>query len=154
MKTRHFFPILLALFVSAECIGGAWGTGPFDNDDASDWIWELEESSGPSVIEAALRPVAASSGYIEAPSASYSIAAAEALAAMLGKPAPSTPPEVVTWAGAQSFQPSMELLQMARTALNNVRDENRSELAQLWSDAGSDYDEWKRTLSSLSDRLK
>lgn len=29
---------------------GAWGHGPFDNDDAGDWVWELEESEDFSVV--------------------------------------------------------------------------------------------------------
>ena len=23
---------------------GTWGTGPFDDDMASDWVWELQEA--------------------------------------------------------------------------------------------------------------
>jgi hypothetical protein len=29
---------------------GAWGHDSFDNDDAGDWVYELEESSDMSVI--------------------------------------------------------------------------------------------------------
>ena len=33
---------------------GAWGTAAFDNDDASDWVYELEKD-GIAAVEAALR---------------------------------------------------------------------------------------------------
>ncbi len=154
MTVRQSFSILLSLALTSSAFGGAWGTGAFENDDASDWVWELEESSGRSVIEAALRSVVSSRGYIEAPSGSYAIAAAETLAAMLGKPTESTPPEVLSWAKSQSFEPSSELLAMARTALSNVVDEDRSELAQLWSEAGPDYETWKRDVALLAGRLE
>ena len=32
---------------------GAWGTGAFDNDDASDWVYELEDGG----IDASNRPL-------------------------------------------------------------------------------------------------
>jgi len=32
---------------------GAWGTAAFDNDDASDWVYELEDG-GVAVVDAAL----------------------------------------------------------------------------------------------------
>lgn len=46
---------------------GAWDTGPFANDDALDWVWELSESNDLSVIETTLKSAASSSGYLEAP---------------------------------------------------------------------------------------
>ena len=147
-----FFALLLSL--TSIAIGGAWGTGSFDNDDALDWVWELEESSGSSAIENALHPVATSNAYIEAPSGSYAIAAAEALAALMGKPSESLPPEVTSWVKSQSFKPSAELLNMARSALANVSDESRSELAQLWKESGTAYDEWREHLAGLSERLR
>ena len=36
---------------------GAWDFGPFDNDDAGDWLYDLEKSSDTSVIAEALRKV-------------------------------------------------------------------------------------------------
>ena len=39
---------------------GAWGTGPFENDDALDWLGTLENCASPAdaaaVIQEALRP--------------------------------------------------------------------------------------------------
>ena len=36
---------------------GAWGTGPFENDDAADWSYQLVDGAGPDVVAAALRAV-------------------------------------------------------------------------------------------------
>ena len=38
---------------------GAWGTAAFDNDDASDWVYDLEARGMPA-IESALSASAAS----------------------------------------------------------------------------------------------
>ena len=37
---------------------GAWGAGSFENDDAMDWVYELEEE-GLEAVTAALKAVAA-----------------------------------------------------------------------------------------------
>ena len=37
---------------------GAWGSGHFENDDAMDWVWELEADRDGSVVRAALGAVA------------------------------------------------------------------------------------------------
>ena len=34
---------------------GTWGTGPFDDDGASDWAWELQEAHDWSVVDVTLR---------------------------------------------------------------------------------------------------
>jgi hypothetical protein len=36
---------------------GAWGIGNFDNDDASDWVYELEEVEDMSLVEATLETI-------------------------------------------------------------------------------------------------
>ena len=154
MNSRLLLAFILQFFCGSAAFGGAWGIGSFENDDASDWVWELEESSGPTVIDSALRNVAMSSGYIDAPSASCAIAAAEVLAAMIDKPSASIPDEVANWVEGQSFEPSTALLDMARVALANVLDENRSELAQLWSETGPDYENWKKTVAALTEKLQ
>ena len=31
---------------------GAWGSGPFENDDAADWSYQLTDGGGPEVVAA------------------------------------------------------------------------------------------------------
>jgi hypothetical protein len=73
---------------------------------------------------------------------------------LVGKPSDALPPEVVAWTGNQSFKPSSDLLEKARLALANIMDENRSELAQLWSESGDLCQEWRSHLTELSGRLE
>ena len=65
---------------------GAWGFGSFDNDDAADFLADATESGDLSLVRGALDNVLTSTEYVEAPDASQAIAAAEIVAAALGRP--------------------------------------------------------------------
>ena len=65
---------------------GAWGIGHFDNDDAGDWVWELEDSKSLAPVASAIATVEASPDYLESPDACVALAAAETIAASLGNP--------------------------------------------------------------------
>jgi hypothetical protein len=67
---------------------GAWGFGSFDNDDAADWIFELEESSGVTALVSAFKAIKPDR-YLEAPECSVALAAAEVVAALRGRPLPT-----------------------------------------------------------------
>ena len=67
---------------------GAWGIGTFENDDAGDWVDRLEESEGLTLLTETLAPAADPSGYLEAPTCTEALAAAEVVAALAGRPAP------------------------------------------------------------------
>jgi hypothetical protein len=61
---------------------GAWGTEPFANDDAMDWIADLETAKDLRVVRAALDAVPGDGAeYIEAPVGCVALAAAEVVAA-------------------------------------------------------------------------
>lgn len=70
---------------------GAWGSGSFDNDDALDWVNDLEGSKGTAVIEFALQAVLDESDYLEAPECSAALCAAEVVAALKGAPGQGLP---------------------------------------------------------------
>jgi hypothetical protein len=68
---------------------GAWGIRAFENDDASDWLYDVEESNDLSIVAAALN--VDESGYLEAPEACNALAAAEIVLALQGKPRTGLP---------------------------------------------------------------
>jgi hypothetical protein len=129
---------------------GAWGAGSFDNDDAHDWVYELEES-GVDAIHSALAEVIDGGGYVEAPECSMAIAAAEVVAAVLGRPTRAALPE-----GARSFLATrppvdLDLADRARAAIDRVLAPD-SELRDLWEESDS-FATWKRGLVELRSRL-
>ena len=118
---------------------GAWGYGPFDNDDAGDWVWELEKTTDFSVVQTALDSIVSADGeYLEAPDCSLAIAAAEVVAASLGKPVDKLPDDVRRWLGGRgATQP--DLVSLAKQAVASIK--VSSELRELWEE--SDHlDEW------------
>ena len=75
---------------------GTWGSGPFDNDDAGDWTYQLTPDADERVVEHALAAVVADSDP-DASTSSAAIAAAEVVAAGLGHAHGSLPDEVAEW---------------------------------------------------------
>ncbi len=68
---------------------GAWGTGSFDNDDAADLLTEVTGDGDLSLVREVFDNVPTSTEYVEAPDASQAIAAAEIVAAALGRVTPA-----------------------------------------------------------------
>ena len=62
MSFRSLVSIALLLLLAGPVLAGGWDTGPFDNDDALDWVWELTESDDLSAIDTALDGVLESPG--------------------------------------------------------------------------------------------
>ena len=148
------FAVFLFLFCTSSVLGGAWDIGPFDNDDAMDWVWELSESDDLSVVKQALQDVIDTSGYLEAPTASMAIAAAEVVAALKGAPRAQLPAEVIEWVERNESEVDADLVATARQAIARIRDEELSELAQLWSDSEEAAEEWRAELTDLEQRLQ
>jgi hypothetical protein len=81
---------------------GAWGHSAFENDDALDWVAELEAAEDTSILMTVFEAVLeADEDYIEIPEASITIAAAEVVTALLGQADPSLPQEVQAWVARQ-----------------------------------------------------
>lgn len=131
---------------------GASGTGSFDNDDAMDWVSELEDSRGLKVVRRALREVLdAGDGYLEAPVAAVGIAAAEVVAGLNDAPGDDLPEEVENWIEEQRGKSEVDLSPLALEVLERVQ--TRSELFDLWKQS-PDQAAWLLNLKNLETRLK
>lgn len=139
---------------STFALAGAFDIGPFDNDDALDWVWELSESNDLSAVKRALRDAIDASGYMEAPTGSAAVAAAEVVAALKGKPRAELPAEVVEWVERVGLEADPRLVKTALQAIAQVRNADSSELAQLWSDSEELSAQWHADLEDLVQRLK
>ena len=127
---------------------GAWGHGSFENDDALDWVAELE-TDGIAAIRKALKLSARE--YIEVDQGSNAIAAAELVAAARGHRADELPDEVTAWIQANASTITDQDVVLARKAVERVR-EGSSELEELWAEHGPD-NPWERGTASLIERL-
>ena len=128
---------------------GAWGTGSFDNDDAMDFVGELRKKQI-SDIAAVMSEVIEQHGYLEAPSCSVAIAAAETVAAAKGAPASDAPPDLLAWAKKNKAEVNADLIASALKAVSRIRAD--SELKELWEE-GNATNEWHEHLDALAKRL-
>lgn len=125
---------------------GAWGHGPFENDDALDWLAELENARDWGPIARAFEFLQADSGYTEAPTCSEAIAAA-AVVANGCKPSNSAcPDEVSQFLADVPIPPPREIQDNAVRALHEIV--THSELRDLWEET-DDFQNWRLALESL-----
>lgn len=130
---------------------GAWGVGSFENDEALDWVAELEDQ-GLIAAGAAFQDIREfADEYLEAPACSAAVAAAEVVAALRGHPAAELPENVATWIAAHPGDPGAELVLAARLAIDAVLTD--SELAELWS-GSEEGEEWRSCVLDLQRRLQ
>ena len=133
---------------------GAWGTGTFENDGASDYGLAIIEGRDASGLERTLdRVLEMGTGYLEAPDGSEALAAADIRARLMGRPGESTPytQEIDAWVGVTKITPSSQLIDKARRAVSRVLTEP-SELMELWQDS-DDFEAWKASVEVLARRL-
>ena len=133
---------------------GTWGAGTLDNDTATDWMYGLGEVADLSLIEGTLdRALACGDALLDAADAEEGIAAAEAVARLLGNFGvrnDHTRP-MDDWVSWVPEKPPLALLEKAWRFVERVQREP-SELLDLWTKSGG-ADAWSRALADLRLRL-
>lgn len=131
---------------------GAWGTGTFENDDAADWVYDLEGADDLDLVRDALEEAVEVSGYIDLREGARALAAAEVVAASAGRPLPDLPEPVSAWLDSRRPAPTDDDRSLARQAVERVTGA-RSELAELWGE-GDKGEPWWAAVADLSSRLQ
>lgn len=124
---------------------GAWGGGGFENDTAADFASEVESVD---MLGKVLRALPRDGAEIDADDAQRLIAAAECVAAMMGRPADDLPPKLAKRL-ATFGPPGLKLIEAARSAVSRVL--SRSELTALWVE--DDPEPFNRAVTGLIERL-
>jgi hypothetical protein len=130
---------------------GAKDTRNFGNDDASDWVYDLRESSGADLLKEAFSTVN-SQEYPEIPDSCIALAAAEIVAAAKGKPPVDLPDGARKWLGNQTEVNSIKKLAKSAIAVVN-KISVKSELRDQWEESDS-WHEWQQVVEGLRRRLK
>ena len=129
---------------------GTWGHGSFDNDDAADWLADLQAGDDLSVVHHAFEVVLGDAdGFIESCDCCNALAAAEIVAALDGKPATVLPDGARSWVRGKAPPPQV-MRSLARTAVRRVRD--HSELRDRW-EARTELKRWLGVVDDLVTRL-
>ena len=134
---------------------GAWGELAFDNDDANDWAYGLDEIDDLSLVESAFDELEGiGAEYLDQGLACNALAACEVLARLQGNAAYKNAytEKVDQWVATHKLRPTPELLTRASAAIDRILGDN-SELRDLW-DETEDRDKWHTALTDLRLRLK
>ncbi|PXA82631.1 hypothetical protein DMC25_19720 [Caulobacter sp. D4A] len=123
----------------------AWDNGPFENDEAADFIADLAEAPDWRAVVLILDHVTKAAGYLEAPEAEMAVAAAAVVAAALSEAAllPADHQGLKAELGA----PPEGAARLAKAALARVVGP-ASELDELWQE-GDGHDGWLTHIAGL-----
>ncbi len=138
---------------------GATGSGPFENDDALDFLDTLEDlppqQRGGRVLEA-LDGVLLATGYVEAPQMCEAVAGAAAVGASINPTAATGEPYLPAWLVAEPLPiGDEELIEKSRQVLRRAIRSQDNEWWELWDEAGLAADvvaSCRRALAWLGDR--
>lgn len=127
-----------------------WSHDTFDQDDAADWVFDLEESSDLSVIHDALNAATdETEDYLDISIGAPAVAAAEVVASLNGNPATDLPDSIREWIVGKSA-PDAALNAKARRAISAVL--AGGELKDLWQET-DDYSNWVAHVKDIESRI-
>jgi hypothetical protein len=132
---------------------GTWGSGPFDNDSAADFLDRLTQEPSWGVVEA-LREIAKlpTGAYIEVDEGQQAWAACELVALAFGH-GDATAVRKIVRDSAEKLAPNEQQRRLALEALSRIADPKMSELAALWHE-GSDGSQFDASVAHLRARLE
>ncbi len=132
---------------------GTWGVGTFENDGASDFVYEVQAAPVVATLRRALDEVAgvvASGDYLEAPLCENACAAAEFIAALHNRDASALSPSAAEVFPHITGRPSADDLDRARAVVERIMRD--SELAALFAESDA-YENWLAAMTGLRARL-
>jgi hypothetical protein len=133
---------------------GAWGELAFDNDQANDWAYGLDEVDDLSLVEAAFEAVeTVADDYLELDEASDALAACEVIARLRGKPGYQNAytEKVDLWVAAHPLKVPAALVGRASAVIDRILGEE-SELAEVWAESGDAA--WRAGVEDLRQRMR
>ena len=116
-----------------------------------DWVRECIQTTSPGLIKTTFDRVLGED-VVEAPEASAAIAAAEVVAASLGKPSAALPANLKAWLAGQPRAQIAAQAALAVRALTKIEDAEHSELRQLWSEGKTN--QWLAKVQALRSRIR
>lgn len=137
---------------------GAFGTGPFENDTALDFLGDVGDAAPADrqdMVLAALDRVLLAEGYVDADDMSEAIAAAAAISASMSPGIAGDEPYLPEWLEERALDTDGELVEKSRQVLRRALSSDENEWWDLWAEAGETEAvriAMKRSLDRLGDR--
>ena len=127
-------------------------TGNFGNDEATDWLYDLEETYGAELLAEAFDTIIKGEFHEQA-DCCIALAAAEMVAAAKGKPAPDLPDDARKWLGNQETGDVNKIKGLNKKAIAAVKKvQAHSELRDQWEDSDG-WHSWNMVVEGLLKRL-
>lgn len=130
---------------------GGWGIGPFDNDDAIDFAYDLLTSEDLTPAREALAATTDTDGWLQSPEGSRALAAAAVVTAAFHGEVTRLPKEVAGWLDAHPDAATLADARLAMDALLRVAGRD-SELREIRL-AGAEGPAWVEQISRMGYRL-
>lgn len=128
-------------------------TGNFGNDEATDWLFDLEETYGAELLAEAF-DVITKGEFHEQSDCCIALAAAEIVAAAKGKPAPDFPDDARKWLGNQDTSDLARIKALSKKAIAAVKKiQAKSELRDQWEES-DEWHSWNMVVEGLLKRLQ
>jgi hypothetical protein len=156
MNARHS-PSRRSLMLSAAASlalpglarAGAWGPASFGNDGALDWVIDFVKTPTEAFVRETLSLVPGQ--LVDSFRGESIVAAAEVVAASLGRPCPDLPKDVAAIA-VRSRDSFRGLAPLAHESVTLVL-RGKSELRRNWSESASLRAKWEASVNDLRKRL-
>ncbi|HEX8327641.1 MAG TPA: DUF4259 domain-containing protein [Hymenobacter sp.] len=134
---------------------GVWGVGSFENDQAYNWLNDFLAHPSREPLQEVFDYVLNQRDFLDSPESLAALAAAELVAAQLGRPSHDFPPDLDV-AQTLAFPVDPELTETATRAVGHILySPGYSELRELWQEAGNnEYNSWENAVYNLIERLR
>lgn len=129
---------------------GTWGYKTFENDAASDWLYDLEEAKDADFLLKPIKAVNSARGKPDLDDCLETLSAAEVIAGARHEPPQGVPAIAKKWIKRTGFSPNNATVKLAMRAVGKVGKD--SELADTWQKAG-ELAVWRKAVDDLSRRL-
>jgi hypothetical protein len=146
---RRLLLSLVALWAAPAARAGAWSHQSFGNDGALDWVIDFVKTPTEAFVRETLSLVPGQ--MVDAAKGESIIAAAEVVAASLGRPAPDLPKDVAEVV-ARSRDRFRGLATPAHEAVTAVFG-RKSELRWNWRESAALLAKWEGSVNGLRKRL-
>jgi len=130
---------------------GIWGPGVFENDDALEFITELDDDTDPRVLVDALERIKSLEETPDVRTCHRALVAAELVAARIGKRSPDLPEEANNWL-LDKPKPDPLVIAKAQGAVRTALEE--SILRERWGENEDDLADFTDELNNLIERLE
>jgi len=123
----------------------SWGPGNFENEQALDWITNLQNHKDLTPIHTTFS-IIAKGVHSEAHDCANALVAIEVIAALRGMPSKHLPDELDNWISSNDLSLDDDLTTTAKHILNKIS--RSSELRDIWETSGN-LDKWEKSLDDL-----